>query len=78
MRIGITVLTDAAGDQFVYGGKGDVVLPLVDLPEHKAIVKQAATDGLVIGKKVFVSGMVVSQYGVESRKRFPVVEAKKK
>jgi hypothetical protein len=78
MRIGITVLTDAIGNQFVYGGKGEVVLPLSDLPEHKDLVKLAATNGLVIGKKSFVAGMVVSQYGVESRKRFPIVEAKKK
>lgn len=78
MRIGITILTDVSGDQFVYGGKGEVVLPLADLPEHKAIVKTASTQGLVIGKKAFIEGMVVSQYGVESRKKFPVVEAKKK
>lgn len=78
MRIGITVLTDANGDQFVYGGQGDKVLPLADIPVHKDLIKQAATGGLVIGKKVFVSGMVVSQYGVESRKKFPVVESEKK
>lgn len=78
MKIGITVLTDAAGDQFAYGGKGEVVVPLADLPEHKAIVKEAAVKGLVIGKKTFVSGMVVSQYGIESRKSFPVIKAEKK
>lgn len=77
MRIGISVLTDQAGNQYVYGGKGETVLPLADIEEHKAIVKTAATKGLTIGKKVFVAGMVVSQYGVDCRKKFPVIAAKK-
>jgi hypothetical protein len=77
MRFGITVLIDAKGDQFIYPGQGEVVLPLAGLPEHKAIVKEAAAKGLVIGGKVFSSGIVVSQYGTEASKKFPVIEAKK-
>lgn len=77
MRIGISVLTDAAGNNFVYGGKGEVVLPLVNIEEHKELVKKAASKGLTIGKKSFVAGMVLSQYGVDCRKKFPVVAAKK-
>lgn len=78
MRLGITVLIDTAGDQYVYPGKGEVVLPLADLPEHKALVKQAATNGLVIDGKVFASGIVVSQYGIEARKNFPIADKKPK
>ena len=78
MRVGITVLTDAKGDLFVYPGHGEVALPLAGLPEHKALVKDAASKGLVIGGKSFVQGIVISQYGTEARKNFPVIEVKKK
>lgn len=78
MRIGITVLTDVDGNRFIYGGKGDVVLPLADMQTHKDLIRKASVDGLVIGKKVFEAGMLVTQYGLDSRKKFPVIESKKK
>lgn len=70
MRFGVTVLTDGKGELFVYPGKGEVALPLVDIANQKELIKRAAVDGLKIGNKVFSSGVVVSQYGTESRKRF--------
>ena len=77
MRIGVTILKDIKGDVFVYSGQGEVVLPLAPLTEQKDLVKTAAVGGMKIGGKVFESGMVVSQFGIETRKSFPSVEGKK-
>ena len=77
MRFGVTILKDNKGDFFVYPGQGEVALPLAPLVTQKEIVKAAAVSGLKIGGKVFDSGVVVSQYGMETRKGFPAVKSKK-
>lgn len=77
MRIGVTILKDSKGEVFVYSGQGEVVLPLAPLAEQKDIVKAAAVTGLKIGGKVFDSALVVSQFGIETRKSFPAIKSKK-
>jgi hypothetical protein len=74
MRIGITVVRDASGAEFVLsGGK---ILPVEDIDKQKILLKDCAVKGLKVGGKSFVAGMLVTQHGVDSRKRFPVIAAK--
>jgi ABC-type uncharacterized transport system involved in gliding motility auxiliary subunit len=74
MRIGVTILTDAKGDNFVLaGGKA---LPLTDLAAQKSALKLAAVQGMKVGGKAFSAGMLVTQYGVDIRKKFAALSGK--
>lgn len=77
MRHGVSILTDVDGSLHVYPGTGNVTLPLADITANKNVMREAAVAGLRIGKRVFVKGMVVSQYGREYHRAFPVIESKK-
>ena len=69
MKVGITVLEGADGVAYVLaGGKA---CRADDIGKQKLALKTAADKGLQIGKQRFVGGMVLSQYGVETRKTFP-------
>jgi len=73
MKIGITVLKDFDGVHYVLAdGKP---CKLDDIGAQKLALKDAAGAGLRLGKRAFASGMVLSQYGVEARKTFPLVTA---
>ncbi len=74
MRLGVTILTDAKGDNFVLaGGKA---LPLADLAAQKTAIKLAAVQGMKVGGKAFVAGMLMTQYGMDMRKKFAALSGK--